>query len=208
VLIAICALTLHIDLAERVYNESKRVRAWHGYLVAPLPWEQAFGPMHYTGMLAYRFTSAGLLPCATVILSMMAAIGASFGSAFHCKRPRISALHVVAGSLPDGHGHFRHALYRNGRHEAAGNAPLGHVVCDHIGGDRKWQSLWQRKGLTYLFRGDERDNSLKIVCSNIMGFAIPAMHYTACCRHLHVNDGNSRHDVCFGYFRTGQPPSS
>ena len=33
-------------------------------------------------------------------------------------------------------------------------------------------------GLTYLFREDERGNSLKLICSIVMGFAIPAMHYT------------------------------
>jgi len=33
-------------------------------------------------------------------------------------------------------------------------------------------------GLTFLFREDKPGKSAKIICSLIMGFAIPAMHYT------------------------------
>ena len=33
-------------------------------------------------------------------------------------------------------------------------------------------------GLTFLFREDKPEKSAKIICSVIMGFAIPAMHYT------------------------------
>jgi NO-binding membrane sensor protein with MHYT domain len=33
--------------------------------------------------------------------------------------------------------------------------------------------------LTFMFRDDKHDKALKAVCATIMGFAIPAMHYTA-----------------------------
>jgi len=54
--------------------------------------------MHYTGMLAYQLSVPVYYHIPTVILSLAAAICASFVALFVVSRPHVGFLHVVAGS--------------------------------------------------------------------------------------------------------------
>ena len=177
VLIAICASYAALDLAERVTTSQKGARmAW--LFGGAIAMGTGIWSMHYTGMLAYRLPVPVYYHVPTVILSMMAAIGASFVALFIVSRPRISALHVMAGSLLMATGIS--AMHYTGmaamRLQAMHHWDTSFVVISVV--IAVAVSL-AALGLTYLFRGEERDNGLKIVCSIIMGFAIPAMHYTA-----------------------------
>ncbi len=98
VLIAICASYAALDLAERVTGAQKSARmAW--LFGGAIAMGTGIWSMHYTGMLAYRLPMPVYYHVPTVILSMVAAICASFVALFIVSRPRISALHIVAGSL-------------------------------------------------------------------------------------------------------------
>src|SRR5207244_8567142 len=98
VLIAILASYAALDLAARVTTARKNARiAWlSGGAIA-----MGIGiwSMHYTGMLAYRLPVPVYYHVPTVILSMMAAICASFIALFVVSRERVTILNIVAGGL-------------------------------------------------------------------------------------------------------------
>jgi NO-binding membrane sensor protein with MHYT domain len=177
VLIAIFASYAALDLAERVATGRKNARmAW--LFGGAIAMGTGIWSMHYTGMMAYRLPLPVYYHIPTVILSLMAAICASFVALFIVSRPRITVLHVVTGGLLMATGistmHYTgmDAMRLQAMHHwdttlVAISVAIAMVV-----------SL-AALGLTFLFRDDERGNSLKIVCSVVMGFAIPAMHYTA-----------------------------
>jgi NO-binding membrane sensor protein with MHYT domain len=177
VLIAICASYAALDLAERVTGARKSARlAW--LFGGAIAMGTGIWSMHYTGMLAYRLPMPVYYHVPTVILSMVAAICASFVALFIVSRPRISALHIVAGSLLMAVGIS--AMHYTGmaamRLQAMHHWDTAFVIMSvAIAVAVSLAAL----GLTFLFREEKREKSLKIVCSVVMGFAIPAMHYTA-----------------------------
>jgi NO-binding membrane sensor protein with MHYT domain len=133
--------------------------------------------MHYTGMLAYHLPVAVYYHIPTVILSLVAAIGASFIALFVVSRPHVTALHIAGGSLLIAAGIC-------GMHYM-GMASMRLAAMHH------WDTTFvalsvaialivalAALALTYLFRDEQHDKVLKSVCAIIMGFAIPAMHYT------------------------------
>src|SRR6185437_16040814 len=98
VAIAIFASYVALDLAGRVM-------ATRGY--ARLMWlvggatsmGTGIWAMHYTGMLAYRLPMRVYYHLPTVLLSLLAAIFASFITLYVVSRPHMTALNVVGGSL-------------------------------------------------------------------------------------------------------------
>ncbi len=177
VLIAICASYAALDLAERVATGRKGARmAW--LFGGAIAMGTGIWSMHYTGMMAYRLPVPVYYHIPTVILSLVAAICASFVALFIVSRPRITVLHVVAGGLLMATGiatmHYTgmDAMRLQAMHHWDMTLVIISVAIALV------VSL-AALGLTFLFREDERGNSLKIVCSIVMGFAIPAMHYTA-----------------------------
>jgi len=176
VVIAIFASYAALDLAGRVTAARNNAR-----LTWLIGGATAMGigiwSMHYTGMLAYHLPVAVYYHIPTVILSLVAAIGASFVALLVVSRPHVSAIHVATGSLAM-------AVGISGMHYT-GMASMRTSAMHH------WDTTFvvlsvvialvvslAALGLTFLFRDEKHDKVLKGVCSVIMGFAIPAMHYT------------------------------
>src|SRR5258708_23548774 len=103
VVIAIFASYAALDLAGRV--AARRDRARLAWLIGGVT---AMGTgiwwMHYTGMLAFRLPMRVYYHLPTVVLSLLAAIFASFIALWVVSRPRVTALHIVGGSLLMGAG--------------------------------------------------------------------------------------------------------
>ena len=177
VVIAIFAAYAALDLAGMVTTSRNRARsAW--LFGGAIAMGTGIWSMHYTGMLAYRIDVPVYYHVPTVILSLVAAIGASFVALFTASRERFTALHLIAGSLLMGSGiatmHY------------TGMAAMRLSAMHH------WDSAFVIASvavaivvsavaliMTYMFREDKPGIFLKIVCSVLMGLAIPAMHYTA-----------------------------
>lgn len=177
VLIAICASYAALDLAGQVTASRNNARlAW--LFGGAIAMGTGIWSMHYTGMLAYHLPVSVYYHIPTVVLSLVAAIGASFIALFVISRERVTLLHVVAGSL-------LMTVGISGMHYT-GMAAMRLQAMHH------WDATFvvfsvaiaavvslAALGLTFLFREDKHDKPLKVICAVIMGFAIPAMHYTA-----------------------------
>jgi diguanylate cyclase (GGDEF)-like protein/PAS domain S-box-containing protein len=133
--------------------------------------------MHYTGMLAYRLPIPVYYHIPTVMLSLFAAIFASFIALFVVSRQQLTPFRVIVGSLLMGTGiaamhytgmaamrlsamhHYHHGLWT-----------LSGVLAVVV----SLAALW----LTFHFREEKSERLLKIMSSVVMGLAIPVMHYT------------------------------
>jgi NO-binding membrane sensor protein with MHYT domain len=176
VVIAIFASYAALDLAGRV--TAARDNARMVWLVGgAVAMGTGIWSMHYTGMLAYHLPITVYYHIPTVILSLVAAIGASFIALLVVSRPQVSLGHVAVGSLLMATGissmHYMgmasmrmSAMHHWDNTFVALSVGIALIVA--------LAALW----LTFLFRDDEQDKVLKGVCAIIMGFAIPAMHYT------------------------------
>jgi len=176
VLIAICASYAALDLAGQVTAARNNARlAW--LFGGAIALGTGIWSMHYTGMLAYKLTVPVYYHIPTVILSLVAAIAASFIALFVVSRPHVGFLHIVVGS----------SLMATG---IAGMHYMG-MAAMRLPAMHHWDTTFvalsvviavvvslAALGLTFLFREDKPEKSAKIICSIIMGFAIPAMHYT------------------------------
>lgn len=177
ILIAICASYAALNLAGRVTAARDRARlAW--LLGGAAAMGTGIWSMHYTGMLAYRLPVMVYYHIPTVILSLLAAIFASFIALFMVSRPEISGVNLIAGSLLMGAAIS--AMHYTGM--AAMRLTAMHhwdmtflVVSVGIAVAVSLTALV----LTYLFREEKQGLMLKIACSIVMGAAVPAMHYTA-----------------------------
>ncbi|HEY6351485.1 MAG TPA: MHYT domain-containing protein [Candidatus Angelobacter sp.] len=177
VLIAICASYTALDLAGRVAaTRSKTRMAW--LFGGAIAMGTGIWSMHYTGMLAYRLPIAVYYHIPTVILSLVAAIFASFVALFIVSREQLTSLHVSAGSLLMGgaivamHYTGMAAMRLSAMHHwdiSFVMASIGIAVAVSLAA----------LVLTFLFREGRQGVFLKIICSIVMGAAIPAMHYTA-----------------------------
>src|SRR5262249_6814049 len=134
--------------------------------------------MHYTGMLAYHLSVPVYYHIPTVVLSLLAAIGASFVALFVVSRPHVGVIQVVGGSTLMSVG-------------ICGMTSIG-MDAMRLPAMHHWDTPFvvlsvviamvvslAALGLTFMFREDKPVKSAKIICAVIMGFAIPAMHYTA-----------------------------
>lgn len=176
VVIAICASYAGLDLAGRITAARNNQRlAW--LLGGAIAMGTGIWSMHYTGMLAYHLSVPVYYHIPTVVLSLVAAIGASFVALFVVSRPRVNVFHVVTGS----------SLM------AAGISGMHYIGMDamRMSAMHHWDMTFvvlsivlavvvslAALGLTFMFREDKPEKSAKIICSVIMGVAIPAMHYT------------------------------
>jgi NO-binding membrane sensor protein with MHYT domain len=177
IVIAICASYVALDLAGRV--TAARNKAQIAWLIGgAVAMGTGIWSMHYTGMLAYHLPIAVYYHIPTVVLSLVAAIAASLIALYIVSRPRVGVVHIVAGSLLIAAGIC--GMHYTGM--ASMRLPAMHhwdttfvVVSVVIALIVSLAAL----GLTFLFRDEKHDKVLKVVCAIIMGFAIPAMHYTA-----------------------------
>ena len=176
VVIATCASYAALDLARRITaaRNSQRL-AW--LVGGAIAMGTGIWSMHYTGMLAYHLSVPVYYHIPTVIISLMAAIGASFVALFVVSRPRVGGIGVAAGS----------SLM------AAGICGMHYIGMDamRLPAMHHWDTTFvalsvliavvvslAALGLTFTFREDKPGKSAKLVCSLIMGFAVSVMHYT------------------------------
>ncbi|HEY6250811.1 MAG TPA: MHYT domain-containing protein [Candidatus Angelobacter sp.] len=183
VLIAILASYTALDLAAHVSSARDRSRrAW--LMGGAIAMGTGIWSMHFTGMLAYHLPVPVFYHVPTVALSLVAAIAASLIALFIVSRSRIGVLHITIGSVLMAAGIA--TMHYTGM--AAMRLPAMHhyetgLVVASVG--VAWLVSLAGLGLMKLnlvlgTAGDEgSEKLLKIVCSITMGFAIPAMHYTA-----------------------------
>jgi two-component system sensor histidine kinase/response regulator len=176
VVIAICASYVALDLAGRVNAARDNARvAW--LIGGAVAMGTGIWSMHFTGMLAYRLPVQVYYHVPTVILSLVAAIAASLVALFMVSRPSVSVLHVIVGSLLIACG-------ISGMHYmgmAAMRLPAMHQWDPTLVTMSVAVALivaLAALGLTFMFREEGHDQVLKGICAIIMGFAVPAMHYT------------------------------
>lgn len=176
VVIAVCASYAALDLAGRITAARNNQRlAW--LFGGAIAMGTGIWSMHYTGMLAYQLSVPVYYHIPTVALSLLAAICASGVALFVVSRPHVGVFHVVAGSSLMATGicgmHYigMDAMRLSAMHHWDTTFVVLSIVLAVV------VSL-AALGLTFMFREDKPDKSAKIICSVIMGFAIPAMHYT------------------------------
>ena len=176
VVIAICASYVALDLAGRVNQARNNARvAW--LIGGAIAMGTGIWSMHYTGMLAYHLPVQVYYHIPTVLLSLVAAIAASLVALYVVSRPSVSVLHVIVGSLLIAGGIS--VMHYTGM--AAMRLPAMHHWDQTLVALSVAVALivaLAALGLTFLFREEGHDKVLKGVCAVIMGFAVPAMHYT------------------------------
>src|SRR5947209_377715 len=131
VAIAVAASYAALELAARLSLARNQERAaWlFGGAVAM---GTGIWSMHYTGMIAYRLPVQIYYHVPTVLLSLLAAIGASFVELFVVSRQKMKLLHIAEDETSPyrsrqsahGRGNIRHALYRYGRYAIGRHAPI------------------------------------------------------------------------------------
>jgi diguanylate cyclase (GGDEF)-like protein/PAS domain S-box-containing protein len=176
VVIAIFASYTALDLAGRVTATRDQARlAW--LIGGATAMGTGIWSMHYTGMLAFRLPMRVYYHVPTVVLSLLAAIFASFIALWVVSRPCVTSLHIVGGSLLMGAGiatmHYTGmAAMRLAAHHHyhLGLWLLSVLLAVVI----SLAALW----LTIHFREENRGRLLKFAISVVMGVAIPVMHYT------------------------------
>ncbi len=177
VLIAIFAAYAALDLAARVTATRGSARLlW--LLGGAVAMGTGIWSMHYTGMLAYRLPMPVYYHIPTVILSLVAAIGASLIALWVISRERVNPIHVIVGSalMAAGISTMHYTGMSAMRLQAMHHYDTGLVLISvAIAGAVALAAL----GLTFLFREEKSFSVLKVLCAITMGLAIPAMHYTA-----------------------------
>jgi len=192
VLIAIAASYAALTLAARVSLARNQARtAW--LLGGAVAMGTGIWSMHYTGMVAYRLPVQVYCHVPTVLLSLLAAIGASFVALFAVSRPKMNALHVVAGSLLMAAGisamHYvgmasmrLPAMHHYDNDMVIGSVAIAWMVSLVALGLIKMNLvLDSTNGQSNTSSQAEVEKSsklLKAVASVTMGIAIPIMHYT------------------------------
>jgi diguanylate cyclase (GGDEF)-like protein/PAS domain S-box-containing protein len=176
VVIAIFASYTALSLAGRV--TASRDQARQLWLVGgAIAMGTGIWSMHYTGMLAFRLPIRVYYHVPTVVLSLLAAIFASFIALWVVSRPRVTTLHVMGGSLLMGAGiatmHYTGmaAMRLAAHHHYHPGVWLLSVLLAMV---ISLVALW----LTIHFRDENRGRLLQIAISVVMGLAIPVMHYT------------------------------
>ena len=177
VLIAIFAAYAALDLAARVKATRGSARLlW--LLGGAIAMGTGIWSMHYTGMLAYRLPMPVYYHIPTVILSLIAAIGASLIALWVISRERINPIHIIAGSalMAAGISTMHYTGMAAMRLQAMHHYDTGLVL---ISVAIAWVVALAALGLTFLFREEKSFSVFKVICAIIMGVAIPGMHYTA-----------------------------
>jgi len=176
VLIAIFASYAALELAGRVTAARNQARlAW--LIGGATAMGTGIWSMHYTGMLAFRLPMPVYYHVPTVLLSLLAAIFASFIALFIVSREQLTSFRVIVGSLLMGAGiatmHYTGmaAMRLAAMHHYNPGLWLLSVVLAIV---ISLVALW----LTFHFREERSGRLLKVATSILMGLAIPVMHYT------------------------------
>ena len=174
VVIAVVASYVALDLTGRVTANRGRTRfVW--LTGGALAMGSGIWAMHFTGMLAFRLPIRVYYNVPTVVLSLLAAILASFVALHVVSHERMTYMRVAAGSLLMGAGiatmHY------------TGMAAMRLSAMHHYN-----PGLWALSvvlavvislaGLLLIARFRDRGWMLKFLVSLVMGLAIPVMHYT------------------------------
>jgi NO-binding membrane sensor protein with MHYT domain len=182
VVIAIFASYTALDLAVRVSTRQKNTR-WAWLSGGAVAMGTGIWAMHYTGMMAYKLSVPVYYHVPTVMLSLLAAICASFIALYVVSQERIGPLHVALGSVLMAGGiagmHYTGmaAMRTAAMHEWDDQLVVASVVV-------AWLVSLAGLGLMKLnlvLGSNQQHGSekmLQIVCAITMGLAIPAMHYT------------------------------
>jgi PAS domain S-box-containing protein len=176
ILIAMAAAYVALDLAARTTAAKGRGRiAW--LAGGALSMGVGIWSMHYLGMLAFSLPVPVMYHLPTVILSLGAAVAASFVALYVVSRERVGGRAVVFGSLAMGAGiagmhYIGMAAMRAAAHPVwnTGVVLLSIAVAIVV----SFVALW----LAFRLRSDARSLSpLKIGSAAIMGLAVAGMHY-------------------------------
>ncbi len=177
VLLAVLASWAALDLGGRVTAARGRTRL---FWLAGGSFSMGMGiwAMHYVGMLAYSLPMPVLYDWPTVLLSLLAAVAASFVALFIVSRRSLGILSIALGGLLMGAGiASMHYIGMEAMRLAAmcqysiPIVALSVVLAVVI----SWVGLW----LTFHLREETRSMGWqKIASAVLMGLAIPVMHYT------------------------------
>jgi PAS domain S-box-containing protein len=175
ILIAIFAAYAALDLAGRVTASRGTARlAW--LLGGAFALGSGIWAMHYTGMLAFRLPIRVYYNIPTVVLSFLAAVGASWIALYITSRERITPLSVAAGSLLMGAGiatmHYTGMAAM--RMDAMPHYRLGLWVLSVV--LAVVISLIAQLLISYS-RNENRNWLLKCAVAVLLGLAIPVTHY-------------------------------
>jgi diguanylate cyclase (GGDEF)-like protein/PAS domain S-box-containing protein len=176
VVIAIFASYVALDMAGRV-SATRGFARLNWLIGGAIAMGTGIWSMHYTGMLAFRLPMRVYYHVPTVVLSLLAAIFASFVALYIVSRARMTVLHVMSGSLLMGTGIA--TMHYTGM--AAMRLPAMHhyhpglwLLSILVAVSISLAALW----LTFYFHEENHSRLLKIAISIVMGLAIPVMHYT------------------------------
>jgi PAS domain S-box-containing protein len=177
VAIAIGASYAALDLAARVTSAHGKARQfWLGGGAVAMG--IGIWSMHYIGMLAYRLPLTVRYDWPTVLLSLLAAIGASLAALLVVSREHSSQFHSLAGCMVMGGGiAVMHYTGMAAMRMAADchYSPSLVVLSIFLALVISFVALW----LAFRFRTDTKSwGWRKFVSAVVMGFAIPVMHYT------------------------------
>src|SRR5271170_2767479 len=174
VVIAFLASYTAIDMAGRVTENRGFARAkW--LLGGSLAMGSGIWCMHFTGMLAFRLPIPVYYDLSTVVVSLLAAIVASGIALYIVSRPRMTRVHLVAGSVLMGAGiatmHYtgmsamRMRAMRYYDHTLWTLSIVLAVVVSFV-------------GLLIIFdsEGEKRSWKRKLGASFVLGIAIPLVH--------------------------------
>jgi two-component system sensor histidine kinase/response regulator len=177
VAIAIGASYAALDLAARVTSAHGKARQfWLGGGAVAMG--IGIWSMHYIGMLAYRLPLTVRYDWPTVLLSLLAAIGASLAALLVVSREHSSQFHSLAGCMVMGGGiAVMHYTGMAAMRMAADchYSPSLVVLSILLAFAISFVALW----LAFRFRMDTKSwGWRKFVSAVVMGLAIPVMHYT------------------------------
>jgi two-component system sensor histidine kinase/response regulator len=177
IVIAVCASYVALDLAGRTAAARRGVRTW--WLVGgALSLGLGIFSMHYIGMLAFRLPVPVRYDLPVVMLSLAAAVFASFVGLLIVSRLQLSAGVLVLGGLVMGAGiatmHYVGMAGMRLEATVRWNAALV-VLSIAIAVVVSAIALW----LSFRFRAEARSLApLKLASAVVMGLAIASMHYT------------------------------
>jgi len=194
VLIAVAASYAALELAAHVNTARNRARAaW--LFGGAVTMGTGIWSMHYTGMIAYRLPVQVYCHIPTVLLSLLAAIGASFVTLFVVSRQGMNVLYLAAGSLLMAAGisgmHYigmdamrLPAMHHYDTELVIGSVGIAWLVSLVALGLIKMNLALDSPseaptGTSSTAPREKSSGLLKIVSSVTMGIAIPAMHYVA-----------------------------
>ncbi|MBO7745037.1 EAL domain-containing protein [Paenibacillus sp. MWE-103] len=174
--VAVVASYTVLDLVGRI-STAKGASRWGWLLFGAAAMGLGIWSMHFVGMLAFSLSVSVAYDLDKVVLSVAAAIAASFAGLFAVGRSRPSARRLIAGGLLLATGiSAMHYTGMAAMQIGIAYDPLLFACSILIAVAASLAALWLA---FYLRRGDERGGVWKkLGASLIMGAAVAGMHYT------------------------------